>query len=345
MAHFREILSILYIAKEKGQRPFLMKKFFLLFAITTCFTACKPDKPMPVLTAIPQAIAFDGRVLHQINDAPVIRKRKDSLLLIAINNFNEHPDNLENIIWYGRRLAYLTRYKEAIEVFTNGIEAFPDAPELYRHRGHRFISIREPDRAVPDLLKAAALIEGRPVEIEPDGLPNKLNQPLSSTQFNIWYHLGLAYYVQQDFSSAKAAYEECMKFSTNPDLLCATTDWLYLTYRRMGLNDRAQEILEPITEEMVLIENTSYHRRLLMYKGILDADQVFNTKNIAANRQMDLATQGYGVGCWYLVNGEEKKAIQIFSTLLETAYWPAFGYIAAEADLHYLKRKGVEMPK
>ena len=96
---------------------------------------------------------------------------------------------------------------------------------------------------------------------------------------------------------------------------------------------------------MILIENASYHRRLLMYKGLLRPEELFDSKNIAADRQLDLATQGYGVGTWYLINGEEKRAKTIFSNLLETGYWPAFGYVAAEADLHYLKNKGREILK
>ena len=34
------------------------------------------------------------------------------------------------------------------------------------------------------------------LETEPDGIPNKLNMPLSSTQFNVWYDLALAHYLK-----------------------------------------------------------------------------------------------------------------------------------------------------
>ena len=79
--------------------------------------------------------------------------------------------------------------------FSQGIESFPDEPKLYRHRGHRYISVREFDKAIADLEKAVELIQGTPNEIEPDGMPNALNIPVSSLHGNIYYHLGLAYYL------------------------------------------------------------------------------------------------------------------------------------------------------
>lgn len=33
-------------------------------------------------------------------------------------------------------------------------------------------------------------------EFEPDGIPNALNPPLTLPHRNIWYHLGLAYYLK-----------------------------------------------------------------------------------------------------------------------------------------------------
>jgi Putative Zn-dependent protease, contains TPR repeats len=291
------------------------------------------------------AIAFDGRELMAINDPPVVRKRKDSLLNIAKANYKDDPKKLDNIIWYGRRLAYFTRYPEAIEVFTKGLELFPNSPELYRHRGHRYISTRQTKKAIADLLKAAKLSKSLAVQIEPDGQPNHLNIPLSSLQFNVWYHLGLAYYLQQDYKEAQEAFEQCMEYSINPDLLCATTDWLYMTYRRRGLTEKPAKLLEAISPDMKLIENEAYHKRLLLYKGVLKPEQILSVDKNAADRQLEIATQGYGVANWYLYNDESDKAIEIFQQILKTSYWPAFGYIAAEAELNYLAKRQPELLK
>ena len=149
--------------------------------------ACSPsetassqaEEPTEILKA-PEAISLDGRDLFPPPETPAGQQKKDSLLTIAQSNFKADPKELDNIIWLGRRLAYLSRYKEAIKVFTEGMIVHPNAPELYRHRGHRYISSRQFDKAIADFEKAASLAEGREIEIEPDGLPNKLNIPLSS---------------------------------------------------------------------------------------------------------------------------------------------------------------------
>jgi tetratricopeptide (TPR) repeat protein len=280
-----------------------------------------------------QAISLDGKKLYAPQETAESQQRKDSLLAIAKANYDRHPYSLDHVIWYGRRIAYLSRYKEAIEIYTKGMERHPNSPALYRHRGHRYISIREFDKAIADFKKAAELVADRAVVTEPDGIPNKLNKPLSTLQFNIWYHWALAWYLKGDFEKAAELYNTCMIYSSNPDLLCATSDWLYMTYRRIGDNDRAASVLENITEGMEIIENHSYYNRLLFYKGLKEADELLDLDNTNPENQLDIVTQGYGVGNWYLYNNRPDKAKEIFQKVVASDYWPAFGYIAAEADL------------
>ena len=47
------------------------------------------------------------------------------------------PNNVENLIWHGRFTAYIGNYRDAIQIYSDGIERFPDDARLYRHRGHR----------------------------------------------------------------------------------------------------------------------------------------------------------------------------------------------------------------
>ncbi|MCU0367720.1 MAG: tetratricopeptide repeat protein [Cyclobacteriaceae bacterium] len=262
----------------------------------------------------------------------------DSNLQVAIKNFEALPSE-ENFIWYGRRQAYLYNYQKAISIFTEGLKKYPESFRLYRHRGHRYITIREFDKAIVDLTKAAELMKGAPLEIEPDGQPNKINKPLSSTQFNVWYHLGLAYYLKGDFTNAEKAYLECMKVSDNDDLITASVDWLYMTYRRQNKNDEATVLLEKIHDTMNIIENDSYLKRLNLYKGLLPVDSVLNVTTNNEDVDLALATQGYGVGNWYLYNGDTTQAIEIFDRVLAGKHYAAFGFIAAEADRVRLKKE------
>lgn len=238
--------------------------------------------------------------------------------------------SLDSAIWLGRRLAYAGQLAEAIQVYSDGIRHFPQAYQLYRHRGHRYISTRQFALAVADFERAAVLATGQPVEMEPDGIPNRLNQPTSNGHFNVWYHLGLAYYLTGQLEQAAAAYKVCMTYSDNPDSVCATSDWLYMTLRELGRHDEAAVLLEPIVAEMALVESQSYHRRLLMYKGVLSPEELLDTEGAD---EIDVATQGYGMGNYYRYTGEPEKAAAIFRRVVQTANWSAFGYIAAEVAL------------
>ncbi len=288
--------------------------------------------PVPATAGTPEATSLSGRALF----APPIpadrRRALEDNLVAAMAAFAKNPDDADAIIWLARRLGYLGRYREAIAVLTRGIEKHPEDIRLYRHRGHRYITVRELDRAVADLSRAAALIVAGnvPDQVEPDGDPNALNVPTSTSHFNVYYHLGLAHYLQGAFEPALAAYRECLKYSTgSDDRLVATADWLYMTLRRLGLSDEAARVLQPITADLKVIENHAYWHRLLFYKGEKTAAELLGPRSDA----VELATYGYGVGNWYLYNGEEDKAREVFARVVAGEMWPAFGFIAAEAEL------------
>ncbi len=292
---------------------------------------------------VPEAFAIQGNPLYP----PTIPARRlrimETALTSARSNYNANPESLENIIWLGRRTAYLYKYQEAIQIYTNGLQKKPDSYRLLRHRGHRYISIRKFPEAIQDLERAAFLIRGLDsLMIEPDGQPNRQNIPLSNTQFNIWYHLGLAYYLQGNLDKAISAYKKCMEVSVNNDLRVATIDWLYMTYRKTGNDEAAQELIAPITKRMKIIENESYHKRILMYKGEIAPEKLLDLKQTNdPTLDIDLVTQGYGVANWYLYNGEVDKARAILQRIVETNSWSAFGYIAAEVDLFNLLAGGI----
>jgi tetratricopeptide (TPR) repeat protein len=278
----------------------------------------------------PEATSISGRPLYAIELSPEARKPLEANLAAAEAEHAKNPASEDALIWLGRRQAYLWRYRDAIDTYSKGLALHPRSFKLYRHRGHRYITVRELDRAVADFEKAAALIADVEDEVEADGAPNKHGKPRSTSHSNIWYHLGLAYYLKGDFTNALRAYHECMKFSKNDDMRVATLDWLYMTYRRLGRHGAAKLLLDQVSEKMDILENESYHRRLLMYKGVLRPEQLLDAANAD---DLTIATQGYGVGNWYLVEGNRAKAQEIFEKVVQGRQWGAFGYIAAEVDL------------
>lgn len=286
--------------------------------------------------ARPEATSLFGKPLYPMELSAETRKPLEANLAEAEAEYARNPKSEDAIIWLGRRQAYLWRYRDSIDTFTKGIALHPQSYKLYRHRGHRYITVREFDRAVSDFEKAAALIKNVPDEVEPDGAPNKFGKPRSTSHSNIWYHLGLAYYLKGDFTNALRAYQECMKFSKNDDMRVATLDWLYMTYRRLGRHGAAKQLLDQVTDKMEILENESYHKRLLMYKGALKPEQLLDTSNAD---DLTIATQGYGVGNFYLVEGNKAKAKEIFEKVVAGRQWAAFGYIAAEVDLKRMQEQ------
>ena len=136
----------------------------------------------------------------------------ESKLTEAKVNFQNNP-SADNLIWLGRREAYLGNYEPAIDLYTKGIDEYPKDARFYRHRGHRYISSRCFDLAIKYFKKAVGLTRYEDNEMEPDGLPNALGIPTSTLQGNIYYHLGLTYYIQKKYHKARYDYEKCLKQS------------------------------------------------------------------------------------------------------------------------------------
>ena len=274
-------------------------------------------------------VSLLGEPLEPVDLPADVRADFQSKLEAAQAEFDANPAAVEATIWLGRRQAYMGHYQEAIETFSLGLDQHPDEPRLYRHRGHRYITTRRLDRAIADLEMAAELIADTPDEIEPDGLPNAAGIPTSTLQSNIWYHLGLAHYLKGDFREALSAYEECLEVSKNPDMLVATSHWLYMTLRRLDLENQAAELLEPITVDLEIIENREYHQLLLMYREEIPLREFWPP----AGDGVTSATLGYGVGNWHLYSGRQTEAEEMFHQILEGDQWAAFGFLAAEAEI------------
>lgn len=237
--------------------------------------------------------------------------------------------NADALIWYGRRVAYLGQYDEAIHLYSKGIALYTTDARFYRHRGHRYLTTRCVDKAIADFETAVALLKGKPDEVEPDGMPNAQNIPTSTLQSNIWYHLGLAYYLKGDFKKAEAAYKECLNVSTNPDMYVATANWYYITLRELKKEKEAEALLQTISKDMKLIENEGYLTILLLYKQQQNPDELY--KSIFSNRNtLSNATLGFGLGNYYRLSGQIQKANLVFEKITAGNQWGSFAYMAAE---------------
>jgi tetratricopeptide (TPR) repeat protein len=280
----------------------------------------------------------DGRVATSLLGRPLLaeeipaarRLLLEAELDAAKAAYAENPRDEQRTIWLGRRLAYLGRYKEAIQVFTDGLQLHPESYRLLRHRAHRLITLRRFDEALADLSRAAALARDQPDAVEPDGVPNAQNLPRTTDHSNIYYHLGLVHYLRGEYAEAERGMAQREGLAGyNDDMLVSTTHWRYLALRRMGRIAEAEQILAPIQPEMDVIENHSYHRLCLMYKGLVSRAELLP----AGGEPIADAAVAYGVGAFLDLNGQREEAESVFERIIRDTSWAAFGHIAAEADL------------
>jgi tetratricopeptide (TPR) repeat protein len=224
------------------------------------------------------------------------------------------PRNVERIIQLGIAQSGARQFREAIRTFTRGLKVAPNDPVLYRWRGHRYLSVREFDRALDDLTRGSRL---------------------DSTNFAIWYHLGIVRYARGDFAGAAAAFERGQPEAPDAGERAGATDWLWMSLSRAGRAAEAQALLDRRPDS--LPATNAYAQRLRLYRGEIGPDEVITP---ADTGDIGLATLSYGVGNWYLVRGDTARARTWFERSVRSGGWPAFGFIVSEIELRRLKTGG-----
>ncbi|MEL7488398.1 MAG: hypothetical protein AAGJ87_14415 [Pseudomonadota bacterium] len=253
------------------------------------------------------------------------------LLEAARADLAAKPGDADALIWVGRRLGYLGRYEEAIKTYEMGERLHPADARFARHIGHRLISLRRFPEAEAAFERAVALTAATPDATEPDGLPNDAGVPTSTLKGNIWYHLGLARYLQGNFAGAARAYEGAAALAHNPDAAAAARYWLYLSLTRAGDEKAATAALAGVDADWSLIENGVYFELALCLRGERDCEAL-----LEAARDADgvvYATPAYGVAMARLIGGDAEGARALLEEIAGRDVGAAFGRIAAEADL------------
>src|SRR2546423_2346539 len=123
------------------------------------------------------------------------------------------PRNVERIIQLGVAQSGARQFREAIQTFTRGLAIAPNDAMLYRWRGHRYLSVREFDRALDDLTRGSRL---------------------DSANYGIWYHLGIVRYARGDFAAAADAFARAQRRPPDAAALARATDWLWMALSRAG---------------------------------------------------------------------------------------------------------------
>ncbi|HET9709036.1 MAG TPA: tetratricopeptide repeat protein [Gemmatimonadales bacterium] len=221
------------------------------------------------------------------------------------------PRDVHRIIALGVAQSAIRRYREAIASFSRGITIAPDSGILYRWRGHRYLSVRQLDSARADLEHGLRL---------------------DSTLYGCWYHLGIVKYVTGDFAGAAAAFAHALPLAPDSGERAGSIDWSWMSLMRAGRAPEAQAVLE--RNSAGPRGGNFYDTRLRLYRGQIGPDQVVTPTDTA---DIALATLSYGLGNWYLLRGDTANAKQWFERSVRSGGWPAFGFIASEAELRRLR--------
>lgn len=298
-----------------------------ILALLLCFTAVVVTTPASGPEA--EATSLLGKELRPPAPPPTFAAEQEKTIEALRARLREDPADPDALLWLGRRLGYLGRYREAVTVFTEGAARYPGDARFLRHRGHRHLTLRRLDDAIADFERGLALVAGHPDVVEPDGLPNLFNQPTSTLKTNLWYHLGLARYLKADFLRAGEAFHACAALADNPNMWVAAIYWQVLSLRRQGREDESKEALAGLPADTRVIENEDYLRLLRLFRGETTVEELLS----ADGEGIAGATVGYGIGAWHLVEGRAEAARKSFEQVVAGDAWAAFGHLAAEAEL------------
>lgn len=271
---------------------------------------------LAVTLAAPGAVAGAQSVQYRSPAGVEYRAQPDTgPVARAARALAAEPRSVERHVALGLAQAGAWQFREAIATFGRGLALAPDDPTLLRWRGHRWLTVRELDRALADLERA-------------DGLAATRDAP-RAVRYGILYHLGVARHVRGDLAGAAEAFARAQPLAPDAGELAGATDWLWTSLARAGRVAEANAMLARRPDS--LATTNAYARRLRLYRGELPPDSVLGAADTAA---VQAATLSYGVGSWYLVRGDTARArTWLARAVAARGGWPAFGFIAAEAEL------------
>ena len=277
----------------------------LLILVTAAMSLATATTQAP--QAGEQAVQYRSPAGQEYRSLPDTEAIKNARAALAAD-----PKNVARIIDLGVAESGARQFREAIATFTRGLAIEPNNALLLRWRGHRYLSVREFDRAFADLTRGSQL---------------------DPTIYGIWYHLGVVQFVRGDFAAAAASFAKAQPLAPDAGELAGSTDWLWMALSRAGRGADAKAMLDRRPDNKPV--TNAYSRRLQLYRGEIGPDAVLTA---ADTEDVQVATLAFGLGNWYLVQGDAARARALFERSVQSGGWPGFGFIAAESELQRMSR-------
>lgn len=255
--------------------------------------------------------------------------------------------------------SYLGELDAAIAVLSEGLERYPQAPQLLRHRGEFLLTQLRLEEALLDFAKAETLLAGMDDEIDfyraqllPElerlllGKPAELlaaPTPVNEATLARWkhaykgtlktsnaYHDALASYLLGDMARAAHRFRETLRHVAADDMRSASLNWLYLSLRRQGDHAAAAELIASVPAGLEAVER-SYADLLDLYAGRTPVAAMEEAVRDLPPRRA--VTRAYGLAAWLRLEGQEQRGVAWLRKVIEVGDRQAFGHLAAMVDL------------
>lgn len=311
-----------------------MKTYFfsllLILSVVSCDNSRKKDSgESKSEEQVPEAIALSGKKLYQIPaDSATLAK-----YTLQIEEYQKKETFAEDdFIGLGNAYASIYRFRDAIKVYTDGLSKYPDSYKLLQFRAHRQLSIREADGTLADVEKALTYMNdttAKELELQADGTVK------GSYEYWIYYHMGLASLLKDNYDDAISAFKNCVRSSVTQSNKAGATYWLYNSYLKAGQNQKAEELINEFVLDKPIDATPSYTARLLMLNGKIAPEELLDIE--AENNSSDWGkkevSMAYDVANWYIMQGEVEKGMAIHRKTLESPHWNAWAYLMTEKEL------------
>ncbi len=221
-------------------------------------------------------------------------------------------------LWMERGLALHGKQKlnrEAAEAYSMGLTYNPFDSLLYRHRGHTCLNIGRYIEGAADLEMS--------VRIDP-------------TNWDSWYHLGLAYYLLEDYVRSKKAFQRCLEYTYTEDKYVAVVGWYWIALKHLGKDEAAAASVACVTNDSDVGDNKCYWYRTMVYNGSLAPETAIDMVRMQDDHMFGASI--YGIACYYEFSGEMEKSRTLLEEIVSRREdtWCGFAKHAARLHLNRL---------
>ena len=218
---------------------------------------------------------------------------EESPLVAELNKaLDADPENPQRYLDLGFQLCEESLFREGLEVYSKGLELFPDNAMLYRARAEQYLNCWQLYECQADSVKATAM------------LPK---------DWNSWYHYAVSSYYLQEYKKCEELSRYLISVCEDEDSKIPPLCWLYRSLMMQGRKDEANKAIEIFYEGMDHIDwHDDYYDCLRLYRGWVKPEELLDK----CYRQFPIRdwktsvysyTVFYGVANWYYLNGDVEK--------------------------------------